>query len=109
MINTENKNTLSFSKKHTLRDIVKENNRKHVEEKKQKYGFDFASDNSTPNLIFIEPILKNEENKNYKTSEEKKLPCEKIFFYDRKFIKKAIKEKFNQSLQKPTEFKLVLD
>ena len=56
------------------------------EDKKQKYGFDFASDNSPPNLIFIEPTSKNEVNENCKTSEEQSSTCEKICFSNKTIV-----------------------
>ena len=93
---TETKKTLSFSKKSNLLDTVMENNRKYLEEKKQKYGFDFASDTSTPSLIFIEPFVEKKEIENSKTPEEKN-SWDHICFYDKKSLKKALKERLKNS------------
>jgi hypothetical protein len=67
------------------------------EDKKQKYGFDFASDNSPPNLIFIDPSLKNNA---VKETPEEKSPLNNFFSYDINSLKKALREQHKNPFPK---------
>ena len=101
---TENTNNLTFSKKASLVSTIKEKNKKHLEEKNKKYGFDFASDNSPPNQIFDDPSLIKDFNENSKTPEdEEKSPFNNICFYHKKSLRKNLKEILKFSFEKNTE------
>ena len=96
MLQSEDEKNLSDT---TLLDEVMKNNEKFLEEKRQKYNFDFASDCSPPNLIYIEPFSNNANavKENF-DSPEQLSNWDNISFYDKKSLKKYLKEKLKKPL-----------
>jgi len=92
----------------SLLEFVKENNRKYLEEKKLKYGFDFSADESPATLIYCKPILKTEETKEYPKPPEVNFENMNFIFEDRKALKKMLREKYKESFKnKDKRFTLI--